>query len=324
MQVAPIPEDDPQRLRALRALGILDTPREERFDRLARLTRKLFGVQSVLVTLVDEHRQWFKASEGLDPGLRELPRDISFCGHAIVSDALLHVEDASTDPRFADNPLVAGEMHVRFYAGRPLHAPGGERIGTLCLIDPQPRCLDDEERALLDDLAVLVEERLAIQDMALLDELTGLCNRRGFELMLEQSLAQLRRSGRGGVLLYIDLDDFKQINDRFGHGVGDTVLADFAGLLRANFRAADLVCRRGGDEFAVWMSGVQGEQEPASALARLAEAVRRYNAEQRRGDALAYSVGLADSTQLSSATAAALLAEADRRMYAQKARRRRP
>ena len=322
MMAAPIPADEQRRLHALRALGILDSPREERFDRLTRLTRKLFGVQTVLVSLVDERRQWFKSSQGLDPELRELPRDISFCGHAIVSDALLLVEDASADPRFADNPLVAGPLHVRFYAGLPLHAPGGERVGTLCLIDSRPRSLDEEERGLLADLAVLVEDRLAIETMALLDELTGLCNRRGFELMREQSLAQAQRQGRGGTLLFIDLDDFKRVNDRFGHDAGDRLLVDFAQLLRSNFRAADLVGRRGGDEFAVWMSGVLGEAEPARALQRLAEAVRQYNASQSQGWTLGYSVGMAEAAPTYARGAGALLAAADARMYAQKAVRK--
>lgn len=321
MLAAPIPDDEQARLRALRALGILDTEPEERFDRLTRIARRLFGVQTVLVSLIDEHRQWFKSAQGLD--VRELPRDISFCGHAIVSDELLLVEDTLLDARFADNPLVAQAPHVRFYAGQPLHAPSGHRVGTLCLVDPQPRRLDAEERGLLRDLASLVEDKLAVVQLALLDELTGLCNRRGFELMLQQSLALGQRSGRQATLLYFDLDEFKAINDSLGHAVGDRVLKDFAELLRQNFRASDLIGRRGGDEFAVLMTaGPSAEGELA--LQRLAAAVARYNADPARGWQLRYSVGLVESSSEAGGRddAAALLADADERMYAHKAERK--
>lgn len=316
MMLAPIPADEQPRLKALRALDILDTAPDERFDRLTRIARRLFGVQTVLVSLVDAHRQWFKSAQGVE--LRELPRDISFCGHAIMHEELLQIEDARLDPRFADNPLVTGPPHIRFYAGQPLHAPSGHRIGTLCLIDAEPRRLDAEECGLLRDLAAMVEDRLTMVELALLDELTGLCNRRGFELMLTQSLALCRRSQRGAALLYFDLDEFKQINDRLGHAVGDRVLADFATLLQQNFRASDLIGRRGGDEFAVLML-VSHPGEREQALTRLAAAATRYNTEHAQGWRLVYSVGVVDVLPNEAGDdAAALLALADRRMYEDK------
>lgn len=319
MMRAPIPDDEQPRLQALRALDILDTAPDERFDRLARIARRLFGVHSALVSLVDAHRQWFKSAQGIE--LQELPRDISFCGHAIMSDELLMVEDTLLDPRFADNPMVTGPPHVRFYVGQPLHAPSGHRIGTLCLIDERPRRLDAEERGLLKDLAIMVEDRLTMVELALLDELTGLCNRRGFELMMSQSLALCRRSQGAAALLYFDLDGFKLINDSLGHAVGDRVLVDFADLLRQNFRAADVLGRRGGDEFAVLML-VRHSGERDQALARLAAAVARYNAEKAEGWQLVYSVGVVDVPTETGDDAAALLALADQRMYADKAGRR--
>ncbi|WP_371131392.1 PAS domain S-box protein [Rhodoferax sp.] len=158
MQAPAIPDNEAQRLRALRARAILDTPDEERFDRLTRLARHLFGTQIALVSLVDAERQWFKSRQGLDAC--ETARDISFCGHAILADGIFEITDARLDPRFADNPLVSGPPHIRFYAGAPLATADGSRIGTLCIIDGQPRTLTAAQRSALRDLADCVEAEI--------------------------------------------------------------------------------------------------------------------------------------------------------------------
>ncbi len=157
-----IPLDEEIRLATLRGLNILDTQPEERFDRLTRLARNLIGVPIAVVSLVDTNRQWFKSCQGLDA--TETPRNISFCGHAILEDELFVVPDASLDPRFADNPLVAGAPHIRFYAGQPLKAGNGSRLGTLCVIDSKPHQLTQLERDSLCDLAKLVEIELGALD----------------------------------------------------------------------------------------------------------------------------------------------------------------
>ncbi|MFM5486675.1 GAF domain-containing protein, partial [Aeromonas veronii] len=118
MQSPVVPDNERLRLDALRRLAILDSPAEERFDRITRMARNMFDVPIALVSLVDENRQWFKSCCGLP--VLETPRDISFCGHAILGEELFVVEDAAQDPRFSDNPLVTGEPHIRFYAGHPL------------------------------------------------------------------------------------------------------------------------------------------------------------------------------------------------------------
>ncbi|TFW19232.1 GAF domain-containing protein [Massilia arenosa] len=159
MQAAPIPATDQDRLAALRALLILDTPPEERFDRIIGFAAHEFDVPIALLSLVDEQRQWFKARVGLD--VCETPRDISFCGHAIAAPDIMVVEDAAQDERFADNPLVTGEPRIRFYAGAPLQLPNGHAVGTLCLIDRAPRRLDTTELAILASLRDLVLEELA-------------------------------------------------------------------------------------------------------------------------------------------------------------------
>lgn len=159
MTPAPIPANEAERLNALRELLLLDTPPEERYDRLARFAAEQLDMPIALLTLVDGQRQWFKSRVGVD--VIETPRDISFCGHAIMSNELFVVEDASRDPRFSDNPVVVGAPYVRFYAGAPLSAPSGHHIGTLCVIDTVPRTLGPVELSILEALRCLVNETLA-------------------------------------------------------------------------------------------------------------------------------------------------------------------
>jgi len=164
MLPAPIPADDDARLQALRELLILDTPPEERFDRLVEFAAAEFDVPIALISLVDRERQWFKARVGLDAC--ETSREISFCGHAIVQRDLFEVVDAALDPRFADNPLVIGGPLIRFYIGAPLVLPGGAAIGTLCVIDTQPREFDAMDRAILGTLRDLAVAELIGQGEA--------------------------------------------------------------------------------------------------------------------------------------------------------------
>lgn len=159
MTPAPIPADEDARLKALRELLLLDTPPEERYDRLARFAGEQLDMPIALLSLVDGQRQWFKSRVGVD--MTEGARDISFCGHAIMKNELFVVDDASSDARFADNPMVVGAPHIRFYAGAPLSSPSGHHIGTLCVIDTVPRTLGAVELSILDALRCLVNETLA-------------------------------------------------------------------------------------------------------------------------------------------------------------------
>jgi GAF domain-containing protein len=159
MQTPLTPVNEILRLDTLRALHILDTAPEERFDRLTRIAKRLFDVPIVLVSLVDTHRQWFKSCIGIDA--TETTRDISFCAHAIHGDDIFEIPDARNDARFADNPLVLHSPGIRFYAGCPLNGGNGAKLGTLCLIDTRPRMLDAEGRSLLRDLARMTETELS-------------------------------------------------------------------------------------------------------------------------------------------------------------------
>ncbi|MET0858661.1 MAG: diguanylate cyclase [Telluria sp.] len=146
------------RLRSLRSLAILDTPAEHRFDQFTLLATAAFGVPIALVSLVDGDRQWFKSRVGL--AASETDRSVSFCSHAIESEATLVVADALQDARFSANALVLGEPHIRFYAGQPIRSHDGFAVGTLCIIDTRPRSLTDEQLSMLQSLAKLVEHEL--------------------------------------------------------------------------------------------------------------------------------------------------------------------
>jgi K+-sensing histidine kinase KdpD len=145
-----LPSDEAERLEVLRSLELLDTPPEPDFDGFVALASGLADTPIALVSLVDGARQWFKARRGLDAA--ETPRDVSFCGHAILGAEPFIVPDAHADARFADNPLVTDAPHIRFYAGFPLEVDG-QRMGTLCVIDHEPRELDARSTGLLRDLA---------------------------------------------------------------------------------------------------------------------------------------------------------------------------
>ncbi|CAD7557055.1 GGDEF domain-containing protein [Aeromonas hydrophila] len=312
MQTPAIPDNERLRLDALRRISILDSSAEERFDRITRMARSMFDVPISLVSLVDENRQWFKSCCGLP--VQETPRDVSFCGHAILGDGLFVVEDTRQDLRFADNPLVSGEPHIRFYAGCPLQIGEGYKLGTLCIIDRKPRLLDSRQQGLLTDLACMVERELAAIQLATLDDLTGITNRRGFMLLAQKCLQLAHRQEREATLLFIDLNRFKEINDQLGHDVGDDALQQMAGLMCRVFREADIFARLGGDEFAVLLLG-SGPLEITRVLARFAEALAVFNQESGKPYQLACSIGVGHYDGRSPPALKQLLQQADQKMY---------
>jgi diguanylate cyclase (GGDEF)-like protein len=216
----------------------------------------------------------------------ETSREASFCAHAINGDVALIVEDAARDERFSDNPVVTGEPHVRFYAGQPLHAGDGSRVGTLCVMDRIPRTFSDEDRLVLRDLAALVEaefqrgtlnaiqmellsERDELQRKASIDGLTRVWNRGAILDILDREIARGKRGMPVSVAM-IDVDHFKEINDTYGHPTGDGVLVEVAARIRNTVRDIDSVGRYGGEEFlAVFSNCVP------SKAADVAERIRR-------------------------------------------------
>lgn len=266
MVSSPIPPDELERIQELEGLFLLDTPSEERFDRITRLALNLFQVPVALISLVDEDRVWFKSSQGL--AVTEVPREISFCSYAILGPEPLVVPDARKDERFMDNPFVKGEPHILFYAGCPLKGPKGHRIGTLCLIDHQTREFTVRDVQNLKDLAAMAEielgvarinqthrkllqERDQLRSQALVDSLTRLWNRGAVLEILEMEWSRAKRKGLTVGVIMADLDHFKKINDLYGHPVGDAVLLETAHRIRTSLRSTDAAGRYGGEEFMV-------------------------------------------------------------------------
>lgn len=162
MHSAPFPSNEAQRLEALKSLGLQDVP-EERFDRVTRLAAEIFQVPMAFISFIERERQWFKSSVGLP--VKETSRDVSFCAHAILGEGSLVVSDTKSDPRFSDNPHVTGDPFLRFYVGQPLRAPGGEKVGTLCIADRVPHEVSSEQLRVLPRLAALIEQELRMGEL---------------------------------------------------------------------------------------------------------------------------------------------------------------
>ncbi len=312
MEKPATPHNEKERLSELKELGLLDSEAEERFDRFTRLAKRLFGVPVALISLVDSDRQWFKSRQGLDA--TETPRDVSFCGHAILGSEIFVVENASEDARFSDNPLVTGDPNIAFYAGFPLTGPKGHKVGTLCLLDQKPRVLDEEDLETLRDIGNMVTSELASLQLASTDSLTGISNRRGFEMLAAQALAMCVRSSQPAAVVMIDMDGFKAINDTFGHEEGDRALIRFSTLLVETFRDSDVVARWGGDEFCAVLTGADAQQAQI-AVSRLSNALERHNAEPGRRYLLQFSAGVAEYHPDRHSNVVDVMREADTLMY---------
>lgn len=320
MEQPGIPDNESSRLATLKSLKVLDTPAEERFDRVTRMAKRMFGVPIALVSLVDANRQWFKSAQGLSAS--ETPRNVSFCGHAILGDGIFLIRDALADRRFADNPLVTGPPHVRFYVGCPLRARDGSKVGTLCLIDTVARDFDEEDALALLDLAAMVEDELSAFQTSTTDDLTQISNRRGFMQLAEYGLNFCVRNQAPAALAFIDLDRFKPINDQFGHAEGDLALVAFAEVMQASFRATDLFARLGGDEFVVLLTGA-GKNDAEQVLQKFSNLLDDYNARAGRGYNLEFSAGVVEFDPAAPHSVDELLAGGDAQMYAIKAVRKR-
>lgn len=305
-------KDEEKRLRTLRALNILDTGPEERFDRITRMAKRIFDVPIALVSLVDEDRQWFKSSIGFN--VSETPRDISFCGHAILGDQIFIIPDTTKDKRFADNPMVINEPHIRFYAGCPLIFVDGSKIGTLCIIDDKPRHFDSDDMQALKDLATTAERELAAVQLATQDDLTNTYNRRGFVMLARHSLNICVRQGIPATLAFLDLDNFKEINDRYGHAEGDKVLIAFADQIKDVCREADLFARLGGDEFAILFVNIT-KVATEKIFSRFHRTLEHYNQESGKAYDISFSYGIVDFEPDKHQSIESLLDDGDAQMY---------
>jgi diguanylate cyclase (GGDEF)-like protein len=272
LNVAETDRAETQRLSALHAYDVLDTPAEESFDRITRLVCQILDTPIAVISFVDTDRQWFKSRQGLEA--QQTPRSMAFCDHTIRTDTLMIVRNALEDERFRDNPLVTGDPNIRFYAGHPLRTPDGHNIGSLCAIDHVPRDLSPSQRAALADLARLVVDGLEFRNLAIRDSLTGALTRRAFETQAVRDISRARRHDRPLSLILFDIDHFKKINDCDGHDAGDAVLSRMIGRITPQLRAHDLFARLGGEEFAILLA--EDDIDGATALAeRIRESIQQ-------------------------------------------------
>lgn len=300
------------RLEKLEEFDILDTPNEESFDRVARLISQIFGVEVGIVSMIDGHRQWYKAIKGREATEANLSE--MFCRYTMQGAEALVVPDATQDARFADSPMVTGGPQIRFYAGVPLRTRDGYNLGTLCAIDSKPRQFGQKDVAILEDLARVVMRDLELSQQVAVDELTGALARGAFKAEARRHIALASRSGEPAAIIGFDLDHFKTINDTHGHAIGEKVLSAVGGVCRAHLRGSDFLGRLGGEEFAILLpkTDLNGGMQVAG---KLREAIAALTAEF--GFDISASFGVA-SRGGKFDQVDAMLERADQAMYAAK------
>jgi len=320
-------------LAEMRVNDLIETPLEARFNRLVRVARRAMGTRVAAISFLSREREWFKAVTGWN--VSELP-PVRSLAMAVLQDAtIVAVADTLQDERTNRHPLVFGSPRFRFCAFQPIVDHFGHVIGALGAYDIEPREATAELLDTLSDLGELAQRELLLSDLgslqktllakldasrrqALLDDLTRLWNRRGGMLLLEQAMESLRRAGKHVGVCVIDVDDFKLINDRFGHAMGDVVLRKLAGAIVDAIRPGDIACRLGGDEFLLLIPEVDSE-ELSAVMQRVRDRVRSLVISTRAGSVrVTVSVGgtLADLGSASGPDEIVHLA--DEAMYAAK------
>lgn len=328
-----ISHDEEERLKALNRYDILDVIDERKYDDFTLLASEICDVPISGISLVGEDRQWYIARMGLD--IREIPREISFCSHAIMPGAPspFVITDTLEDERFADNPLVVGDPNLRFYAGAQLITPDNFMIGTLCVLDRQPRQLRESQLDALNALArqVMIDLELRrttdllrtaneeLRTLSLTDELTGLHNRRGFFLHAERQLQLFytRKIPLDLWLLMGDMDSLKHINDTYGHHEGSLAIAKIGEIIKKSFRDTDIIGRLGGDEFGGMI--INANPDAGQLMSdRLKRNLQKYNDHSDKPFDLSASFGLVLIDSLERLPLDKLLEKADLLMYRQK------
>jgi len=261
------------------------TPIEERFERLTRLARRALHVPVAAITFLSDQKQWFKSVAGWN--ITELPNDHSFCPITLAAGQLTVFEDTHQDNGLRQHPLVTKGPLFRFYAGLPIMDENENLCGTFCVFDQKPRQLTKSDRATLEDLAALAQREILGENLksvhtslaaklsvarreSMMDPLTRLWNRRGASVMIKNALETARLQGSSVGIAILDLDNFKRINDTYGHQIGDEVLRKTALRIIQSVRASDSVYRIGGDEFLLLMK----DSDPVLAK-QTSERVRR-------------------------------------------------
>lgn len=321
------------KIASLHSLDPFYTPLEERFERITRLARRALDVPIAAITVVEDGRQWFKSVAGLQ--VSELPLENSLCTEVLKDGKTVIVPDTREDLYLAENPLVCGRPKIRFYAGAPLKNSEKQTVGTFCAMGTRPRKPDANFATILADLADMAQRELFSVELnnaqaalvsklgrarrqAMFDPLTRLWNRRGGTELLDSALKEALKHNHSLGVCLADIDNFKQINDQFGHQVGDQVLRRMAEGIVASVRPQDIVCRYGGEEFLVIVHDVD-EKGCVAIGERICNGMRKL-AIQTGGEPLpaTISVGVALRARGETLTTEHLVARADKALYESK------
>ncbi len=341
---ADLPENEQKRLDALRSYRILDSLPEVSYDDITQIASQICDTPIAAISFIDDNRQWFKSKIGLE--VSETPRDISFCSHAILKPEVLIVPDARQDKRFADNPLVTHHPKIRFYAGAPLISNSGAALGTICVIDQQPRTLSEQQQRTLSALARqviaqlelrlhIVEQRqqqelleayrkdleeinARLRTTSLADDVSGFHNTRFLHQYLDSYLDQSNSLIQPLSLVFFDMDNFKEVVDRHGHPAGTMVLREVAQTVNHCLDPEDRIVRYGGDEYVVILPH-QTKGEALFKVKRMKELIDTtlFLATEKINLRLSASFGLATYPE-DAADKRQLLAEADRCLFRSK------
>ncbi|HSD70424.1 MAG TPA: sensor domain-containing diguanylate cyclase [Woeseiaceae bacterium] len=321
------------KLANLHSLDAFYTPLEERFERITRLGKQALGVPIVAITVIQDKRQWFKSVVGWQ--VTELPLAESLCAEVISDRKPRIVENTLDDLVLMSKKLVCKKPRIRFYAGHPLFDYEGQPIGSFCAMDLKTRKVDAAFRQTLADLADMAQRELFSVELsnahsaliaklgearrqAMFDSLTRLWNRRGGESLLQAALKESVHHNHSIGVIMADIDNFKQVNDRFGHGMGDQVLRKVASTIVAAVRPQDIVCRYGGDEFLVIVRDID-ESDLSEIAERICEKIHELPIRTRDGTVPAsVSIGIAMRSQSGTMSAATLIECADEALYESK------
>jgi diguanylate cyclase (GGDEF)-like protein len=323
-------------LAEIHSLDAFYTPIEERFERITRLGRVALVTPIVAITAVTLDTQWFKSVSSWN--VSEMPLAESLCERTVRDGRTVVVNDLSKNRNYMMHPLVTKGPKFRFYAGVPLRNAKGSVIGTLCALDANPHEFTSTQLQILDDLASLAQRELltiALHDaqtvlisklsiarrQALLDPLTKTWNRRGGMLLLEESLKRAASNNKSISVFAVDLNDFKNVNDSYGHAAGDRALRMVARELIATVRDNDGVCRCGGDEFFVVMVGA-AEKDLKAIAERVERKIKQTGLQMRNGKnaRISVSIGMKYLEPGHQHSAEDLLADADAALYENKMR----
>lgn len=318
------------KLAKLHSLDPFYTPLEERYERITRLARRALSVPIAAITIVKDDRQWFKSVAGWD--ITELPVATSLCGEVLKSGKAVIVKDTLKNLDLMNNPLVLRKPKIRFYAGYPINDSDGKTIGTFCVMGMKPRTPDSNFGPTVADLGELAQRELFSVELsnaqsalvaklgearrqAMFDPLTRLWNRRGGMDLLDKALNDALKHDHTLGICLADIDNFKRVNDQYGHQVGDEVLARVARKIVGSVRPQDSVCRYGGDEFLVIVHDI-GEKDCAEIAERMCDGIRSSPVRTRGGTVRAtLSIGIAMRNRGDGLTPHGLIEKADQALY---------